>query len=76
MTINQLYEDYNSDIILENDLKRTIEYCDERKKIIFTEIVIDGMSDSEIAHKHNLSRQYINRLRRELYNILRKNYFI
>lgn len=76
MTINQLYEDNISDIILENDLKRTIEYCDERKKIIFTEIVIDGMSDSEIAHKHNLSRQYINRLRRELYNILRKKYFI
>lgn len=74
--INQFYEDKFSDIILDNDLKHAIEHCDERKKIIFMEIVLDEMSDSEIAHKHNLSRQYINRLRRDIYGILRKEYFV
>lgn len=39
MTINQLYEDNISDIILENDLKRAIEYCDERKKIILQKLL-------------------------------------
>ena len=76
LIINQFHEDNIPDIILQNDLKHAIEHCDERKKTIFLEIALDGMSDSEIAHKHDLSRQYINRLRRELYGILRKKYFV
>ena len=50
--------------------------CSGFSVAIFEEIVLDKMYDLEIAHKHNLSRQYINRLRRDIYNILRKEYFV
>ena len=72
---NELVLENYCDIILFNDLNRVLEQYDEKKRVIYKEIIFDQKSDSEIAHKYHISRQYANRLRRIIYKKLKTEYF-
>lgn len=63
------------DLVVKNDLDKYLkEYAGLRYQIYKT-ILFENLSDQEIAVKYNVTRQYVNRLKRELYSDLRKRYF-
>lgn len=55
-----------SKAIITYDIESYIVTCPETKKRILRMIVFDELPDSEIADKLSISRQYVNRVRREL----------
>lgn len=62
-------------LIVENDLKKYLsEYIGLRYQI-YKSILFENLSDYEIAIKYGVTRQYVNRLKRQLYMDLRKRYF-
>lgn len=61
-----------SDIIFREDIMRFLEHVNKRKKHIYFQILLNDKSDAEIAKSFNISRQYVNRIRKELYVNLRK----
>lgn len=63
------------DSIIKEDMKNLLSKYTGLKKSIFYCIIFKDMSDSEIAKKYDISRQYVNRIRKNLYLILR-NYFM
>lgn len=62
------------DVILQQDMRRFLCGYSGIKKEVFSFIILKNLSDSEIAQKLKISRQYTNRLRRELQREL-KRYF-
>ena len=62
------------DAIIREDMRRFLCGYSGIKKEVFSFIILRNLSDSEIAQKLRLSRQYTNRLRRELQKEL-KTYF-
>ena len=73
-TQTQTYEEneYN-EIIFRQDLKQFINSYTGVKKQIFSLIMEENMSDAEIAERIQKSRQYVHRIRRYLYDELKKN---
>ncbi len=71
-----LYKDEHfNEMIFIQDMKNFAQkYCGIKKEI-FEEILIGNMSDVDIALKHSMSRQYIHRLRKEFYSLLKAEYF-
>ena len=69
---NLIYEEkeYHK-VIFQKDMADLIDTFSGMKKKIFMMIMIENMSDLEIASKLNMSRQYIHRLRRKLYGELK-----
>lgn len=51
------------------------EYSGKKKKI-FRMIIMGNGSDAEIAEEFSVTRQYVNRMRRELYKEILDRYFI
>ena len=45
-----------------------------KKKMVYHLMLVDELSDMEIAIKYGMSRQYVNRLRRELKSYMEKGY--
>lgn len=65
--------DFNQLIFLE-DMRRFINHFSGNKKSVYICIIIEGLSDTEISQRLSLSRQYTNRLRKQLLKDL-KNYY-
>lgn len=57
--------DFNKIIFLE-DMRQFIGCFSGNKKLVYICIIIEGLSDTEISRRLALSRQYINRLRKQL----------
>ena len=63
------------DIIIEEDLKQILKKYKGIKYKIYKDILGGELSDYKIAKKYNITRQYVHRLRRQLYLELRERYF-
>ena len=63
------------DAVINEDMMCFINQFKGGKKEIFYYILIHNLSDTKIAEKLNLSRQYVNRMRRLLKNLLH-DYFM
>jgi|MucameStandDraft_1065616.scaffolds.fasta_scaffold00531_12 RNA polymerase sigma factor (sigma-70 family) len=53
-------------ILLNEDIRNFLDHFSGKRKRIFYYILIHNLSDSEIAKKLHLSRQYVNRIRKIL----------
>ena len=62
------------DVIIKEDITNLLNKYKGLKKAIFYSILFMNMTDSEIAKKYNISRQYVNRVRRNLCEIMKKYY--
>ena len=62
-------------IEIKEDMSNLLSNYSGIKKDIFYCIIFENMSDVEIAKKYGISRQYVNRIRKKLYSIL-KEYFM
>ena len=67
------FDDFNQLIFLE-DMRQFINRFSGSKKSVYICIIIEGLSDTEISQRLSLSRQYTNRLRKQLLKDL-KNYY-
>lgn len=63
------------DEVIIKDFKNSIlSRYSGKKKMVYRLMLIDELSDMEIAIKYGMSRQYVNRLRRELKSYMEKGY--
>ena len=70
---NLTFHEYEyDDFSLNEDLKKFISQFDGIKKKIYYLILIENKNDSEIAKELHISRQYINRLRRQLRKVIKQ----
>ena len=73
--VKESSKDLTDDLIISEDLYKIINTYKGQKKKIIVMMLVFNLSDSEIAERLKLSRQYINRIRKNLKNDL-KNYMI
>ena len=52
-------------VLLETALRRELQRFTEKKRKILTELYLSGEMEMAVAKKHAVSRQYVNRLKRE-----------
>lgn len=64
------------DVITREDLSRFLSKANGKQYQIFYAMVFDDETDAEIAKKIDISRQYVNRMRRNLSELLKEEYFI
>jgi len=58
--------DYINDINIKNDIDKFLDkYCPKTRELC-KHMLFDRMSDSQISEKFDVSRQYVNRIRRRL----------
>lgn len=63
------------DLVIKNDLEKYLEEYTGLRYQIYKTILFENLSDQEVGIKYNVTRQYVNRLKRELYSDLRERYF-
>lgn len=68
-------KDQYSDVICMESIRQALGITDEKEKDIVYKMFIEEMSDSEIAQIYNVSRQYINRMRRKYKRIIKERLF-
>lgn len=66
--------EYN-DLIIKTDLDIYLSKYKGLRYQIYRTIVFERLSDIEISEKYNVTRQYVNRLKRQLYLELQEKYF-
>ncbi|MFR6082027.1 MAG: hypothetical protein ACLUIF_09370 [Roseburia sp.] len=66
--------DYEN-LILRYDLKKYLKKYNGLRYQIYNSIIFENLSICEIAEKYNITRQYVNRLKNELYLELKNKYF-
>lgn len=64
-----------SDVIFREDIRTLLKQFNGKGKDICSQILLEEKSDSQIAKYFNVSRQYVNRLRRNLFTYLKTYYF-
>ena len=52
-------------ILLETALRRELQGFTEKKRNILAELYLSGETETAVAQKYAVSRQYVNRLKRE-----------
>ena len=57
--------DYNS-IEINIDLQNVLRYCGKNQKFIIENYLFNGLSDIDIASRIGVSRQYVNRIKKEI----------
>ena len=72
--IFRYYPNDFGDVIYRQDMKDYIATLPESKRNIANKILLDGLSDGEIGKALHLTRQYIHRVRKEIYRNLRDMY--
>ena len=72
--IFRYYPNDFGDIIYRQDMNSYIISLPESKREIARGILLDGSSDAEIGDKMHVTRQYVHRVRKEIYGRLRKKY--
>ena len=66
-----VYDDW----LFHEDLKTMLLKTEGKQAVILRDIVFHEESDAVIAERHSVSRQYVNRVRRKFYNLLKENYY-
>lgn len=64
------------DVVFYIDVEMFLKEYTGKKKEIFRMIIMSNESDTEIAKAFSVTRQYVNRVRRELYKEIRNRNFI
>lgn len=72
----EFIENQYIDVMIKEDVERFLKDYDGNKRKIYFSIMVENLSDAEIAIKYNMSRQYVNRIRKELGKILLNQDFI
>lgn len=72
--IFRYYPNDFEEIIYRQDMKDYIVSLPKNKRNIAKRILLDGMSDGEIAKELHLTRQYIHRVRKGIYTNLQNKY--
>ncbi len=62
-------------IIFTEDLLRLLYTKTSFSKQYVSFILINNLSDTEISDRMNVSRQYVNKLRRKIYKFIQNNYY-
>ncbi len=62
-------------IITRQDLSKFVLNAKGKQYQILNSIIFEDETDIEISKKFNISRQYVNRVRRKFYNLLKEEYF-
>jgi len=63
------------EFIFREDLKQMLEKESEMKQKIYGAVLFEELPDAEIAQRYGVSRQYVHRVRKELYLKLKEQYF-
>ena len=63
-----------SQVIFQEDMTQFLDRFSGTKKMVYICIIIEDLSDTEISHRLSISRQYTNRLRRQLRKDLKAYY--
>lgn len=63
------------DLIVKNDMDQYLRKHSGLRYQVYQAILFENLSDNEIAVKNNVTRQYVHRLRKQLYSELREKYF-
>ncbi len=74
LTETTICEEQYESILFYKDLEKILNKYDGKKKDICMDILFLEKSDSEMAKKHQVSRQYANRLRRAVYEEIKIRY--
>lgn len=74
ININFKQSEYDNCIICE-DLKKLLLKTEGKQYKILYAMIFNDESDTEIAKKLFVSRQYVNRIRKNSYNLLKEKYF-
>lgn len=64
------------DVLFHIDIEMFLKEYDGKKQKIFRKILTEDESDAEIAQTLFVTRQYVNRMRRELYRELADRHFV
>lgn len=59
-------EDVFNQIVFWEDMRDFLRLFSGKKKLVYICIIVEGLSDTEISQRLSLSRQYTNRLRKQL----------
>lgn len=62
------------EMIFKEDIKKLLSDYSEKKRQIFNDIIFEDKSDTYIAKKYGLTRQYVNRLRKKFFEELKEKY--
>ena len=62
------------EMIFKEDIKKLLSDYSEKKRQIFNDIIFEDKSDTYIAKKYGLTRQYVNRLRKNFFEELKEKY--
>jgi DNA-directed RNA polymerase specialized sigma subunit len=73
-TIDRNPSEYEDCVIIQ-DLKEMLSKMDGKQNGILCDIIFNDLSDAAIAKKNSISRQYVNRVRRNFYELLKEKYF-
>lgn len=69
-------QDDFAEINLKEDIGRVCsDYSEKQKKILFS-ILFDNKTSTLAARENNVSRQYVNRIKRRLYQEMKKEYYL
>lgn len=71
----QVVENQYNDVITEQDMINMLEIFNGVKKDIYYSMTLEMLTDIQLALKFGISRQYANRLRKQLWGILKIEYF-
>ena len=60
------------DILLQESMKKIYSGLEGNRKEIFKLIFFEGFTDIEVSSKLKISRQYVHRIRKNLYDVIKK----
>ena len=64
------------EIIIQKEMQRVLSGLNGKKKQIFEMIFVQGYSNTEVAYKLKISRQYVHRVKKELGNLIKNEIFL
>lgn len=70
----QVIENEFEEVIINELVNKILSQYSGKKKIVYRLMLVNELTDTEIAAKYGMSRQYVNRLRRELKSDFEKGY--
>lgn len=64
------------EIIIQEEMQRVSSELNGKKRKIFEMIFVQGYSNTEVADKLKISRQYVHRIKKELCDLVKKEIFL
>lgn len=70
------WEKAYDNVILKRDFEKILYGLNKLTRNILYAVLVEGESDANTAKENNVSRQYVHRLKKLYYKILKENYYI